>query len=274
MPVPGNAKHTMTSKDNREITFYLKDDKPAEIQVNARVPFSGEDLGEAKAAIAARKYAVKVSDPKAMGPPPQVWKEGVGLVTVEKAIAVDQIVEFSAGVEPAVLSGPIKYQWSAANGPCRVNNPSSSVARVIANAPGTCELVVTVRDRNDVQLGEGAGSFSASVTQEAVGQGRQKVPVAVDAKKLVQRAKDKVRKGDYDGAVKDAQDAARLDPKDTEATALAEKLRGDKERIDAQLAGKKALMAENRLAEAQKEASSAPSGQSSDAAAGGRILVE
>lgn len=174
MPVPGNAKHVSTSKDNREISFYLKDEKPAEIEVKARVPFSGEDLGEARASVTAKKYAVTVSEPRAYGPPPRVWKKGVGLVVVEKAIAVDQIVEFSADLKPAALSGPVKYAWKVENGPCRVSNPSSSTARVTANAAGMCELSVTLRDRNDVELGVGRGSFSAVVSQEAAGQGGQK----------------------------------------------------------------------------------------------------
>ncbi|MBE1425775.1 tetratricopeptide (TPR) repeat protein [Desulfomicrobium macestii] len=253
MPVPGNAKHISTSKDNRELVFYLKDEKAAEIQVSARVPFSGEDLGEAKASVAARKYAVTVSAPKAQGPPPRVWKEGVGLVTVDKAIAVDQIVEFSVALQPAALSGPVKYQWKVENGPCRVSNPSSSVARVTANAAGTCELSVTVRDRNDVELGVGQGSFSASVTQEAVRQGEQKAQAGGEAQKLVQNAPAKARKGDYDGAIGDAEEAARLDPKNTAAKALADKLRSEKERIHAQLEKTRKFMEERRYNEAQRE---------------------
>jgi hypothetical protein len=186
LPVPGNAKHFMTSKDNREITFYLRDEKAAEIQVNARVPFSGEDLGEAKATVAAKKYNVVVS-------PPKVWKEGVGLVVVEKAIAVDQIVEFSVAIEPSVLSGPVKYRWVAKSGPCRVSNPGSSVARVTANEAGSCELMVTVRDRNDVELANGTGSFTASVTQESFKQGTKKVQGGEEAKAKVQNAKDKAQ---------------------------------------------------------------------------------
>jgi tetratricopeptide (TPR) repeat protein len=253
MPVPGNAKHVITSKDNRELTFYLKDEKSAEIQVNARVPFSGEDLGEARASVTAKKYAITVSAPKSQGPPPQIWKEGVGLVTVDKAIAVDQIVEFSVAMQPAVLSGPVKYQWKVENGPCRVSNPSSSVARVTANAAGSCELSVTVRDRNDVELGSGQGGFSAIVTQEVVKQGQQKAQGGTDAAALIKSATDKARKGDYDGAIQDAEKAVGLDPKNTAATALADTLRKEQEKIHAQLAKTRQLMEENRYGDAQKE---------------------
>ena len=253
MPVPGNVKQSMESKDGREITFTLKDDKPAEIHVLARVPKSGEDLGEAKGTVKAKKYAVNVSGPKAMGPKPKMWKEGVGLVDVENAIAVDQIVEFAADVQPQPQAGPVQYEWRVKSGPCRVSNPIVREARVTAGEAGTCELSVVARDRNDVELGIGAGSFSATVTRDAIQKGQQKAKDAADAKAKVQSAKDKARKGDYDGAIRDAEEAAKLDPANKEATDTARKLRQEKETIHQQLGKAKKLMDENKFADAQKE---------------------
>lgn len=165
LPVPGNAKHVATSKDNREIRFYLKDEKPADIQVLARVPFSGEDLGEAKVRIKASRYTVSVSEPRVYGVTPRVWKEGLGLVNVEKAIAVHQILEFSAEVKPAVSSGPVKYAWRVESGACSIANSITATPRVTASAPGPCVISVTVRDRNDVELGRGQGGFTAMATE-------------------------------------------------------------------------------------------------------------
>ena len=253
MPVPGNAKQSMESKDGREITFTLKDDKPAEIQVNARVPKSGEDLGEAKGTVKAKKYAVTVTGPKAMGPKPKVWKEGVGLVDVENAIAVDQIVEFAANIQPSALTGPVKYQWSVTSGPCTVSNPASREARVTASAAGGCELAVALRDKNDVPLGEARGSFSASVSRETIKKGQDKAKSVEESKKKLQDAKNKIRKGDYDGAIRNADDAAKLDPANKEAAATAGKLRKEKETIHQQIEKAKKLMDENRFADAQKE---------------------
>ena len=221
------------------------------------MPFSGEDLGEARASVTAKKYAVSVSAPKAQGPPPQIWKEGVGLVTVDKAIAVDQIVEFSAAVQPEVSSGPITYQWKVENGPCRVSNPSSSVARVTANAAGTCNLSVTLRDRNDVELGTGQGSFSASVTQEAVQKGQQKAQSVRDASALVKSAAAKERRGDYDGAIADAKEAVRLDPANKEGERLANRLEQDRRRIEDLLAKTRELMDAQRFQEADQQLTAA-----------------
>ncbi|HET6490517.1 MAG TPA: hypothetical protein VFG28_12240, partial [Syntrophales bacterium] len=253
MPVPDNARQSMESKDGKEITFYLKDDKPAEIQVNARVPKSGEDLGEAKNTIRAKKYAVNVTGPKAMGPKPQVWKEGVGLVDVQNAIAVDQVVEFAADTQPAALTGPVKYQWTVIGGSCTVSNPASREARATASAAGTCDLVVAIKDKNDVQLGEGKGSFNATVTRESIKQGQDKAKDVSDAKTKIQGAKDKARKGDYDGAIKDAEEAAKLDPANKEAAATAQKLRQETDTIHQQIDKAKKLMDENKFADAQKE---------------------
>jgi hypothetical protein len=174
VPLPFNAKQGPLSAGGRELSFYVKDDKPVALMVMARVPVSGESLGMAQGSVTARKYAVTVSGPKAMGPPPRVWKEGVGLVEVAGAIAVDQIVEFAADTQPAALSGPARYQWKVTGGTCSISNPISREARVTAGEAGTCELSVVVRDRNDVELGSAVASFTASVTREAVQQGKRK----------------------------------------------------------------------------------------------------
>jgi hypothetical protein len=253
LPVPANANQGGTSRDGREITFSLRDDRSAEIQVSARVPHSGEDLGQAKGTIRAKKYSVNVTGPKVLGPTPQVWKEGIGLVDVDNAIAVDQIVEFSAEVQPQPLTGPVKYEWRHKNGACRVSNPTSREARVTAGEAGTCDLVVVVRDNNNIVLGEGQGTFSATVTREMIGEGKQKAKNVQEAKGKVNNAREKARKGDYEGAIADAEAAAVLNPSSDEAKILSRTLRQDKQTMDRQLDKARALMAENRFAEALKE---------------------
>ena len=66
-------------------------------------------------------------------------------------------------------------------------------------------------------------------------------------------AKTKARKGDYDGAIKDAEDAAKFDPANKDAAATAQKLRQEKETIHQQIDKAKKLMDENKFADAQKE---------------------
>ncbi|HQN18221.1 MAG TPA: hypothetical protein PKV86_03740, partial [Syntrophobacteraceae bacterium] len=218
---------------------------------------SGEDLGEAKNTIKAKKYNVSVKGPKAMGPKPKVWKEGVGLVDVENAIAVDQIVEFTADVQPAPTTGPVKHQWNVTSGPCTVSNPISPEVRTVANAAGGCELSVVIRDKNDIELGQGKGSFSATVSRETIKQGQDKAKNVDEAKKKLQSAKGKAAKGDYDGAVKDVDEACRLDPSSKEAADTARRFRQDKATLDQQISKAKKLMDENRYADALKELTAA-----------------
>ncbi|HNQ01924.1 MAG TPA: hypothetical protein PKN59_06500, partial [Syntrophales bacterium] len=95
-----------------------------------------------------------------------------------------------------------------------------------------------------------------------------KYPPVVETEKLLRTKKDeykknvtdklagakaKARKGDYDGAIKDAEDAAKLDPASKEAAATAQTLRKEKETIHQQIDKAKKLMDENRFADAQKE---------------------
>jgi hypothetical protein len=68
-------------------------------------------------------------------------------------------------------------------------------------------------------------------------------------------AKTKARKGDYDGAIKDAEDAAKFDPANKEAAGMADKLRKEKDTIHQQIDKAKKLMDENKFPEAQKELS-------------------
>jgi len=253
MPLPDNAKPTVEAKDGGEIAFTLNNDNPAEIKVRAMTPKSGGVLGEGKNTIKAKKYTVNVTGPKAMGPKPKVWKEGVGLVDVEKEIAVDQVVEFAVDTMPAALTGPVKYKWTAKGDSCALSNATSRAARATASAAGGCALSVVITDRNDVQLGEGKGSFNATITREEIRQGQEKAKNVEDAKKKVQDAKVKERKGDLDGAIVDVDGALKLDEKNREAAALSAKFRKDRETIGIQLGKARTLMGENRFPDAQRE---------------------
>ena len=118
MPLPANAKLLSESQDKREITFYAKDDQPIEVKAQATLSGSGDDLGEARGSFRAKKYGVSVTGPRLTGPKPKIWKEGVGLVEVDNAIAVDQEVEFAAHLNPAHEG--VRYVWSVTSGSCKV----------------------------------------------------------------------------------------------------------------------------------------------------------
>jgi tetratricopeptide (TPR) repeat protein len=251
MPLPANAKLLSESQDKREIAFYAKDEQPIEVKAQATLSGSGDDLGEARGTFRAKKYAVSVTGPRLTGPKPRVWKEGVGLVEVDKAIAVDQEVEFAAHLNPEKEGA--RYVWTVTSGPCKVLKPLSRTTQVVANEAGSCQVAVIVKDTNEVKLGIGGSTLTATISRETIAAGQKKAKDVADAKTKVADARGKARKGDYDGAITDAGDAAKLDPANKEAADTARKLRQEKETIHQQIDKMKKLMDENKFADAQKE---------------------
>ena len=251
VPLPANAKLLSESPDKREITFHAKDDQLIEVRAQARLSGSGEDLGEARGSVRARKYTVRVSGPRLIGPKPKVWKEGTGLVEVDNAIAVEQEVEFAAHLDPEKEGA--HYVWSVNSGPCKVLHPLLRTTQVVANASGSCQVAVIVKDANEVKLGVGGSTLTATISRETIAAGQKKAKDVADAKTKVADAKGKARKGDYDGAIKDAEDAAKLDPANKEAAATAQKLHKEKETIHQQIGKAKKWMDENKFADAQRE---------------------
>jgi len=251
MPLPANAKLLSESQDKREITFYAKDDHPIEVRAQARLSGSGDDLGEARGSFRAKKYGVSVTGPRLTGPKPKIWKEGVGLVEVDNAFAVDQELEFAAHLNPDQEG--VHYVWSVTSGACKVLKPLSRTTQVVANQAGSCQVAVIVKDKNEVTLGTSGSTFTAAIPRETIAAGQKKAKDVADAKTRVQDAKGKARKGDYDGAIKDAEEAGKLDPANKEAVATAQKLRQERETIHQQIAKAKKLMDENKFADAQKE---------------------
>ena len=70
----------------------------------------------------------------------------------------------------------------------------------------------------------------------------------------IAEAKTKARKGDYDEAIKEAEDAAKVDPSNKEAAATRPDSSGRRRRqIHQQIDKAKKLMDENKFADAQKE---------------------
>jgi tetratricopeptide (TPR) repeat protein len=251
MPLPANTKLLSESQDKREISFYAKDDQPIEVKAQATLSGSGDDLGEARGSFRAKKYGVSVTGPRLTGPKPKIWKEGAGLVEVDNAFAVDQELEFAAHLNPD--QEDIHYVWSVASGACKVLKPLSRTTQVVANQAGTCQVAVLVKDKNDVTLGRSGSTFTAAITRETIAAGQKKAKDVADAKTKVSDAKTKARKGDYDGAIKDAEEAGKLDPANKDAAGMADKLRKEKETIHQQIDKAKKPMDENKFADAQKE---------------------
>ncbi|MCB1023772.1 MAG: hypothetical protein KDB79_05260, partial [Acidobacteria bacterium] len=245
--ISSNAKKTLESQDSKEVTFIPQDGKPVTVKVFARVPVSGEDLGDPTATITAQSFDVKVDVLGTVGPKPQIWKPGVGLVTVDKGIAVFQNVGVKAIVTPAAEN--LRYRWTLNEDSHFVGSSSSAEIRVNRSQTGTCVATVVVTDKDGIELGKGTASFNVSISQDELNTAAK----SADSAKKSAEAKAISRKGEIDEAIKLADEAAALDPKNTEAKTLADKLKRDKETISTQIEKTKQLISESKFPEAQRE---------------------
>ena len=209
MPLSENAKQVKESPDGSEIVFFAKDGTQIVLEALAVVKGSGEELGRVKGYFNAEKFTVKAEGPKIQGPKPMIWKEGIGLVEVEKEIAVHQVVEFNTVVSP-LPSSTLTYNWQVLEGSASVSNPASRDARVTALETGSIKLKVTVKDNNGIVLGEALGVFSATISNEMItNAGNQKK--AFDDK--LQKARQLISEGKLDEAVKLADELKNMNAK-------------------------------------------------------------
>jgi hypothetical protein len=246
--IAGNALNPGPLQNNREYTFRPKDVRPIRVTVYAKAKDGGDDLGQEQVEIGAQTYEVKVSEPRLMGPKPRVWKEGVGLVEVERGIAVFQDVTVRAEVSPAPEKPPLSYSWSIEPSGCGMPGAGQEI-RVNCSQVGTYEAKVLVKDSQGVELGSGSGQISVTVSQEEINRAGK----AKEASEKVAKAKELVSQGKLDEAIAAADEASKLNPKNTEASALANKLKSQKTAVSRQLDRVKKLIEESKFPEAQKE---------------------
>ncbi|MBL7721949.1 MAG: hypothetical protein JNK98_08150, partial [Chitinophagaceae bacterium] len=122
----------------------------------------------------------------------------VGLVEVDKEIAVHQIVEFTAVVSPAPSSS-LTYDWKVTQGNASISNPSSKDARVTALETGMIQITVTVKDNNGVVLGNASGAFNATISNEMTSNSAK---MKKDFDDKMAKARQYLREGNIDEAVK------------------------------------------------------------------------
>ncbi|MDQ7822414.1 MAG: tetratricopeptide repeat protein [Candidatus Eremiobacteraeota bacterium] len=200
-----NAKLLSESKDTKEIVFLLLDSTPASLTARVRTPHYGDDLGDASGTIQASSYKVSVTVLGPSGPPPKVWKEGKGLVDAPGEIAVFQDVRLRADIEP-LPEGSLRYQWSLNSGSSFSGNSSAKETAAQRSEVGTCQATVSVKNADGMVLGSGSGSFSVTISQEALKKGKAAEEAAGRSKNLaglMKEAAGKQETKDYKGAIAD-----------------------------------------------------------------------
>ncbi|MDQ7824965.1 MAG: tetratricopeptide repeat protein [Candidatus Eremiobacteraeota bacterium] len=204
---PGNVRLVTESQDAREIVFVPKDTKPAVIIARGRVPGTGDDLGEARGTVTARPYKVTVKVIGPLGPPPLVW-DGKQHVEKKGEIAVHQNVRLTCGIEPNPPGEP-RCQWSLNEDSHFDGNNITKDVTVKRSRVGTCVATVVFRNAEGLELGRGSGSFSVSISDEALSKGKEQ---REKAEKLKKEAESLISQGKFDAAEKVIKELEKLDP--------------------------------------------------------------
>ncbi len=221
---PNAAYGTPVNRD-RAYRFKPKDTKPVTLTAHVQAQDGGDEIGVATCEVTARAFNVVVRVLGPDGPPPQVWKPGVGLVPVERAIVTHQYVTLRADVSPAVPDGGnLRYEW--------LLNPDSHLAgggigaevRAYRSQVGTCEATVIVRNAEGIELGRGQGTFEVTLDRGKLDASNK----AAEAAEKLAQARTAHAAGRLDEAITLATAAAALSPQQREAATLAERWRQDK----------------------------------------------
>ncbi len=239
--LPSNAKQRTTSQDDREITFLLTDTNPANISCLASTKYDNQNLGGAGKTIRAQSYQVTIGEPRYLESPPQIWQcdtqfgqaQKCGMVTVKpNQFAVFRDVFLRATVTPSPESP--RYRWTIdPSGSCGFPGAGSEIKLNCSNT-GTYTAKVEVTNAEGAKLGEASQSVTISISQESLDNSGK----AREAYEKLQTAKELVAQGKLDEAISLAGEAAKLDPKNMEASTLLNKWRTEKQTIQSQLNNK------------------------------------
>ena len=231
---PESSGRMEYEKNASVIGFVPKDAKPVKLLVGPKVPFHRELIGAALLEeYQAEAFAVTVTGPRQMGPTPQVWKEGVGLVDVQREIAVFQMVSMRAEVAPEPEKKPLRYQWAVTPGGCTVGSEVSQEPTVNCSETGSYQAKVTVKDRDGVELGSGSGTISVTISQSEITKAKDKKK---ELEEKLAKAQALEREGKYDEAIGLTEEALKADPKHDGAKQLLARLKQEKSDADKKIA--------------------------------------
>jgi hypothetical protein len=241
--------------NNRAYSFKPKNNKPVTVTVHGKAKEDGSDLGQADITVNPKTYAVTIGDPRYLGPKPKIWKcdtqlggQCPGLVDVgDQQFAVFHDVFMKATVNPA-LSGA-RYQWAIdPAGTCGMPGAGDEI-KMNCSDTGTFTVSLKVSNSDGDQVGEASRQVTISVSQKDL-DGSKK---AKEAQEKLLKAKGLVAEGKLDEAIALANEAAGLDPKNTEAKTLSQKWGAEKQTVTQQLEKAKKLITENQFDQAEKE---------------------
>lgn len=254
---PASSNRMEYNQNASQIGFKLKDPKPLELLVTAKVPKWLDTIAEVKSTYSASAFTVKAEVLGSGGPKPQIWKEGFGLVTVDKNVyCADEMVRVKAAVEGEGVPSDVRWKWIANEG-TNLSNEIAQEITVTRHETGSANLEVEARDKDGVLLGKATVSFSVAVSADQLKEAKTKAAAANTANlsknaalEKLTKAKEIVRRGQLDEAITLAAEAASTDPTNTEAGSLARQWKQERDTCLAQIEKTKQLMAEGKYPEA------------------------
>ncbi len=215
----GAAANPGATSNQRVYSMIPKDTKPVTVTAHLKARTGGEELAKETATVTAREYKLTIIN---LGPAfenvttkPVIWKQGVGLVTLDKEIAAHQDIGLRADIADPAPPQPLRYRWSVDQGSRVSGNTITRETRVQRADVGAIQVKVEVLDLHDAVLGVGTASIDVTVSDEALATGKQK---SAELAKLKDEAAKAWADGDLDVACDKAKAAAQIDPKFPEAT--------------------------------------------------------
>jgi len=197
--LPQNARQTMTSADDSEITFYLTDNKPAKISCLASTKYNNDNLGGAGKTITAKSYDLII-----IGPKPrqefQEWKgdtqlgrgQAAGMKKVETLFVTGQEILFSSKIDPTPPK-PVSYNWTANPEGCTFLSNGGKSTSITCSSPGSYIVNVTAK-MDGMEIGSATSSVSVTMQPGDV-TGTKKTKEATEAKKATEaKAPEKISK--------------------------------------------------------------------------------
>jgi tetratricopeptide (TPR) repeat protein len=242
--------------NSRAYSFKPKDAKPVTVTVHGKAKDGGNDLGSSDMTITAQAYQVSISEPRYLESPPEIWQcdtqlgraQSCGMVKLKpNQFTVHRDIFMNANVTPKPESP--RYKWTVdPSGSCGSPGIGSEIKLNCGNT-GTYTAKVEVTNAEGAKLGEASQSVTISISQEKL-DGSKK---GKEAYEKLQKAKAMIPQGKLDEAISLAGEAAKTDPRNTEAQSLLTKWKSEQDKVKKHAEGTKKLINESKIAEAEKE---------------------
>jgi len=236
LPMGDNIQELGESKDGRTYRFKTKNKKSSKIEVLVWAePYAEKQIADLKQVVSAKPYQVNVKVLGPLGAKPMIWKEGKGLVKVDREIAVYQNVRLEAIITPEPKDTSLRYSWKLNEDSHFAGGESGKEVMLNRSQTGACIATVTVTDKDGNVLGKGSGSFSVSISQKQIDSGKQEENDQKKAQELLKKGRVLWKEGKLKQAIAKIAQAQKLAEKDKEIAKILKAMQIKKKDLESKL---------------------------------------